>query len=82
MLGDVQTGLEADREERDDQRRRLLQSNPCKYTEGFDLTGCTCVDTSLRFAPAPCGVVSCQNENKLCDGSYNYPLISTLITGK
>ena len=82
MLGDVQTGLEGDREERDEQRRRRLQSVPCTYAEGLDLTDCTCVDTSRGFSPAPCGVISCQNENKLCDGTYNYPLISELITGK
>ena len=68
MLGDVQAGLEADREERDDQGRRLQSDD--------------CVDTSSGFLTAPCREVSCQNENKLCDGSFNYPLISSLITGK
>jgi len=82
MLGDVQTGLDADREERDNQRRRRLQSNPCIYSEELDLSSCTCVDTSNGFAPAPCGVISCQDETLLCDGSYNYPLISELVTGK
>lgn len=82
MLGDVQAGLEADREERDDQRRRLLQSFPCTYTEYLVLPGCTCVVTTGGFQPAPCSTISCQDENRLCDGSYNYPLISGLITGK
>ena len=82
MLGEISDGLEADREELDNQRRRLLQSNPCTYTEGLDLTNCTCVNTSRGFSPAPCGVISCQDENRLCDGSHNYPLISELVTGK
>ena len=82
MLGEISDGLEADREERDNQRRRRLQSVPCTYTEELDLSDCTCVDTSRGFSPAPCGVISCQDENRLCDGSYNYPLISELVTGK
>lgn len=82
MLGEISDGLEADREERDNQRRRRLQSVPCTYTEELDLSDCTCVDTSRGFSPAPCGVISCQDENRLCDGSYNYPLISELATGK
>ena len=67
MLGDVQTGLEADREERDDQGRRLQSDD--------------CVDTSLGFQIAPCLKVSCQDPVRLCDKSYNYPYISELITG-
>ena len=68
MLGDVQAGLEADREERDDQGRRLQSDD--------------CVDTSSGFLTAPCSEVSCQDPTRLCDRSFNYPYISSLITGK
>jgi hypothetical protein len=43
---------------------------------------CTCVMTTNGFHPSPCKIISCQDENRLCDGSYNYPLISGLSTGK
>ena len=68
MLGDVQAGLEADREERDDQGRRLQSDD--------------CVDTPSGFLTAPCSEVTCQDPARLCDGSYNYPYISGLVTGK
>ena len=68
MLGDVQAGLEADREERDDQGRRLQSDD--------------CVDTPRGFLTAPCSEVTCQDPARLCDGSYNYPYISGLVTGK
>ena len=93
MLGDIGEGLEGDREDRDDQRRRLQEEN--------------CIDTSLGFVsrdfyimlfilmyrnlnsllslqqPAgSCNQVSCQDEARLCDGSYNYPYIAKLISGE
>lgn len=71
MLGDVQAGLEDDREERDNEiRRRLLSEN--------------CFDTKkLGFRPVGCierNETSC-DPTRLCDGSYNYTYISSLISG-
>ena len=69
MLGDVQAGLEDDREERKGDGRRLQEEN-CK---DFDIT--------RGFLPAPCNQTACQDLTRLCDGSYNYLYISELITG-
>ena len=69
MLGDIQDGLEGDREDRDDQTRRLQLENCVNTTEGFQPRG-------------SCNETSCQDESRICDGSYNYPYIAKLITGE
>ena len=69
MLGDVQAGLEDDREERKGDGRRLQEEN------------CKDFDISRGFLEAPCNQTACQDSTRLCDGSYNYPYISELITG-
>ena len=67
MLGDVQAGLEDDREERDGTGRRLQEED--------------CEDISFGFLAAPCAKEACGKPTRLCDGSYNYPVISELVTG-
>lgn len=67
MLGDVQAGLEDDREERDGTGRQLQEED--------------CEDISFGFLAAPCAKEACGKPTRLCDGSYNYPFISELVTG-
>ena len=65
MLGDISEGLDGDREDRDDQGRRLLLEN--------------CIDTTAGYLSPPCAQSSCQDPTKLCDSSNNYPYIASLI---
>ena len=82
MLGDISEGLEGIRE---DENGRRLQSNSCVYTEGSELSPeCTCVSTNDGFQlfQLGCSIPSCEDPTRLCDGSYNYQYIATLLTGE
>jgi hypothetical protein len=76
MLGDISEGIEGIQE---DVNNRRLSS--CVYTEGSELTGCTCVSTNDGFQLG-CSITSCEDPTRICDGSYNYQYISTLLTGE
>ena len=79
MLGDISEGLEGIRE--GENNRRLLQSKTCVYTEYTDGQECTCVSTNYGFQSG-CNITSCEDPTRICDGAYNYPYISTLLTGE
>ena len=82
MLGEISDGLEGDQEVRDD-RRRLVEKKECKYTEESDLDSeCTCVLTEEYGFQRGCNITSCEDRTRVCDGAFNYPYISKLLTGE
>jgi len=78
MLGDISEGVEGIQE--DVSNRRL---SSCVYTEGSELSpDCTCVSTDEGGFQLGCSITSCEDPTRICDGSYNYQYISTLLTGE
>jgi hypothetical protein len=73
MLGDISEGLEGIRE---DENGRRLQTQCSELSPE-----CTCVSTNDGFQLG-CSIPSCEDPTRLCDGSYNYQYIATLLTGE